>query len=252
MFLLHSSFTTAISHTKLGKPIIDSTAENGINIYITEDTELERGITDSIANNFDNIIMKVLFDYLFWITQENDAAVSDKWFMSSNGDYINAETIDKLEFLKYGGEKLNEALNLDLAYECLWNLILNGNDTLTYSRAQVLGHRYEKNPFKDFVEAAEKKIDRKNDEKKTDTRQDIKNADNNNTNNMDTKEGNKADEQPPTSSGKAEFQQEIKPEKKGLTQKMKGKFKKKDSQQESASTPLSKEKPDKTKEEAKQ
>ncbi len=240
----------------LYKPIIDSTSENGINIYITEDTELERGITDSIANNFDNIIMKVLFDYLFWITQENDAAVSDKWFMSSNGDYINAETIDKLEFLKYGGEKLNEALNLDLAFECLNNLILNGNDTLTYSRGQVLGHRYEKNPFKDFIETAEKELEKKeknkNDKKKTDTRQDIKTADNNNTNNMDTKEGNKADEQPPTSSEKAEGQQEIKPEKKGLTQKMKGKFKKKDSQQESAGKPLSKEKPDKTKEEAKQ
>ena len=53
--------------------------------------------------------MKVLFDYLFWI-QENEAVVSDKWFMSSNGDYINAETIDKLKFLKYGGEKLNDVL----------------------------------------------------------------------------------------------------------------------------------------------
>ena len=141
---------------KLYKPIVDSNVENGINLYITEDTELERGITDSIVNNFDNTIMKVLFDYLYWITQEDDALVSDQWFESLNGEFINAVTIDKLQFLKYGGKEINDVLDLDLAYNCLYNLILNGSDTLTHSRAKVLVARNKKNPFDKFFEAIER------------------------------------------------------------------------------------------------
>jgi len=224
----------------LYRPIIDSNLENGINIYITEDTELERGITDSIANNFDNIIMKVLFDYLFWI-QENDAVVSDKWFMSSNGDYINAETIDKLKFLKYGGEKLNDALDLNLAYECLRSLILNGSDTLTYSRGQVLGHRYEKNPFQKFIDDSKKQADKKANKEKasepTANENTVKDA-------TSSKEGSKAEanagEKVEEKASKADEKNNPKEnengEKKSLGQKLKGKFKNKEASAGDAKT----------------
>lgn len=255
----------------LYRPIVDANVENGINIYITEDTELERGITDAIANNFDNIVMKVLFDYLFWITQENDAAVSDKWFMSPNGDYINAETIDKLKFLKYGGENLNEVLDLNLAYECLRNLILDGNDTLTYSRAQVLGHRYEKNPFKNFVEAVESKTENESKDeldknpnkkkakknsnskqtveeiKKNVTDSDVVDASTETTIPNAGKEPQKdepKEEKPKVGVPKPEaaeaVQQTVNEEKKGLFQKMKEKFKAKTPQSNDTATEVKK------------
>ena len=253
----------------LYRPIVDANVENGINIYITEDTELERGITDAIANNFDNIIMKVLFDYLYWITHEDDAPISDKWFMSSNGDYINAENIDKLKFLKYGGEKLNDVLDLELAFNCLWSLILDGSDTLTYSRAQVLNHRYEKNPFKDFVEAVEKKTenntenepskksnkkkDKKtsatkqtSDDKKSDVVDSVVDASVEATESSSSKETQKVEqkEEPKVDVSKPEptavTQTTVNEEKKGLFQKMKEKFKAKTPQSNDTSTEVKK------------
>lgn len=224
----------------LYRPIIDSNLENGINIYITEDTELERGITDSIANNFDNIIMKVLFDYLFWI-QENDAVVSDKWFMSSNGDYINAETIDKLKFLKYGGEKLNDALDLNLAYECLRSLILNGSDTLTYSRGQVLGHRYEKNPFQKFIDDSKKQADKKANKEKanepTSNENTVKDATSGKAGaKAETKAGEKVEEKASKTDEKNNPKANENGEKKSLGQKLKGKFKNKEASAGDAKT----------------
>lgn len=132
----------------LYRPIVDANVEEGINIYITEDTELEKGITDTIVNNFDNIIMRLLFDYLFWLLKEKEGKRIEKWFASDSGDFINVESMDKLLFLKYGGEKINECLDLEAAFNCLYELILKGNDTLTYSRLEFIKKRMEDDPFK--------------------------------------------------------------------------------------------------------
>lgn len=132
---------------KLYRPIIDSNIEDGINIYITEDTELEKGITDTIINNFDNIIMRLLFDYLFWLLKENENDRIQKWFASDSGDFINIEKTDKLMFLKYGNDTINECLDLEAAFNCLYELILKGNDTLTYSRLEFIRKRTDGNPF---------------------------------------------------------------------------------------------------------
>ncbi len=132
---------------KLYSPIIDSNVEDGINIYITEDTELEKGITDTIVNNFDDIIMRLLFDYLFWLLKEKEGKRIEKWFASDSGDFINVESMDKMLFLKYGGEEVNACLDLEAAFNCLFELILKGNDTLTYSRLDFIRKRIENNPF---------------------------------------------------------------------------------------------------------
>ena len=131
----------------LYRPIVDPDVDNGINIYITEDTELEKGITDTIVNNFDNIIMRLLFDYLYWLLHEKEGSRVEKWFASDSGDFINVEKMDKLLFLKYGENTVNECLDLDAAFNCLFNLILKGNDTLTYSRQIFLRGRMEGDPF---------------------------------------------------------------------------------------------------------
>ncbi len=132
---------------KLYRPIVDTNVEDGINIYITEDTELEKGITDTIVNNFDNIIMRLLFDYLFWLLKEKEGERVEKWFASDNGDYINVEKTDKFLFLKYGEDRVSDCLDLEGALNCLFELILKGNDTLTYSRAQFISKRTENDPF---------------------------------------------------------------------------------------------------------
>jgi hypothetical protein len=141
----------------LYRPIVDSNTEDGINIYITEDTELEKGITDTIVTNFDNIIMRLLFDYLYWLLCEKDGKRVEKWFASDSGDFINVERMDKFLFLKYGDENISECLDLEGAYNCLYELILTGNDTLTYSRLGFIRKRAEDDPFKTLgVDAAEK------------------------------------------------------------------------------------------------
>jgi hypothetical protein len=141
--------------TKLYRPIVDTEVAEGINIYITEDTELEKGITDTIVNNFDNVIMRLLFDYFFWLLKEKEGSQAEKlgsrtekWLASNSGDYINVEKMDKFLFLKYGGEKVNPCLNLEGAFECLYELILKGNDTLTYSRFDFIRKRVADDPFK--------------------------------------------------------------------------------------------------------
>ena len=111
-------------------------------------TELEKGITDTIVNNFDNIIMRLLFDYLFWLLQEKEGKRVEKWFASDSGDFINVESMDKLLFLKYGDDKVNDCLDLEAAFNCLYELILKGNDTLTYSRLEFIKKRIEDDPFK--------------------------------------------------------------------------------------------------------
>ena len=140
---------------RLYQPIVDENAEDGITIYFTEDTELEKGITDTIVNNFDNIIMRVLFDYLFWLLKEKDSAKSE-WCATGNGDYINIESLDKYNFIKYGYDSIPEALDLTLAFDCLLNLILKGEDTLTYIRGNYINKRIADDPFKKFEEAIEK------------------------------------------------------------------------------------------------
>lgn len=127
----------------LYRPIIDENIEGGITIYITEDTELEKGITDIIVNNFDNIIVKLLFDYLVWLTQENSAKSTEKWFESDVGDYINVEEFDKYAFLKFGEDTVNSALDLEAVFNCMYQLILDGTDTLTYSRGEFVQKRTE-------------------------------------------------------------------------------------------------------------
>ena len=135
----------------LYRPIIDPQVEDGINLYITEDTELEKGITDTIVNHFDNIIMRLLFDYLYWLLAEKEDNRVKKWFASDTGDFINVESMDKLLFLKYGLDHVNECLDLRAALDCLYELILTGNDTLTYSRLGFIRHRTEDDPFKVLV-----------------------------------------------------------------------------------------------------
>ena len=39
--------------------------------------EVKKGITDTIVNNFDNIIMRVLYDYLYWVLKEDDSGDID-------------------------------------------------------------------------------------------------------------------------------------------------------------------------------
>lgn len=133
---------------RLYEPIIDSDIEDGINIYITEDTELEKGITDTIVNNFDNVIMRVLYDYLYWVLKEEDSDGSFKWYESRNGDYVNIEGIDRLLFLKYGYDNVREYIDLELVFNCLNELILEGNDTLTYSRLDFINKRKIDDKFK--------------------------------------------------------------------------------------------------------
>ena len=127
----------------LYRPIIDENIEDGITLYITEDTELEKGITDIIVNNFDNIIVKLLFDYLVWLTQENSTKSTGKWFESDVGDYINVEEFDKYAFLKFGESTVNSALDLEAVFNCMYQLILDGTDTLTYSRGEFVQKRIE-------------------------------------------------------------------------------------------------------------
>ena len=138
---------------RLYSPIVDESADDkGINIYITEDTELEKGITDTIANNFDNIIMRLLYDYLYWLLKEDkyidDNARAEKWVSSENGDFINVEKMDKFLFLKYGEENINESLDLEAAYKCLEELILSGNEQLTTSRYKFINKHRKNSPYK--------------------------------------------------------------------------------------------------------
>ena len=138
---------------RMYRPIIDAKVEKGITLYFTEDTELEKGITDTIVNNFDGII-KILFDYLFWLLKE-ESSTNGEWHSTGNGDYINIESIDKLEFLKYGNENIPEVLDLNAVFECLCDLTLKGEDTLTYIRKNYIGKRIADDPFKKFEEALE-------------------------------------------------------------------------------------------------
>ena len=92
--------------------------------------------------------MRLLFDYLFWLLQEKEGNRIEKWFASDSGDYISVEKMDKYLFLKYGDEQVNECLDLEAAFNCLYELILKGNDTLTYSRLEFIRKRMEGDPFK--------------------------------------------------------------------------------------------------------
>ena len=125
---------------KLYKPMIDTNINDGINIYITEDTELEKGIIDTIVENFDNIIMPLLYDYLHWVLNEDKCISEEKWYLTS-GDYINFSNIDKLSFLKYGNDEVYEFLDLNGCMDCLNELILCGNDRLTNNRIEFVNKR---------------------------------------------------------------------------------------------------------------
>lgn len=127
---------------KLYMPIIDQEVSDGINIYITEDTELEKGIVDAIVNNFDNIIIKLLYDYLHWLIREDDLKFNWNDRMINNGDYIEINEIDKLSFLKYGKNKLSKCLDLEGLFSCLEELIIRGNDNFTISRINYIKNRY--------------------------------------------------------------------------------------------------------------
>ena len=113
---------------KLYRPIVDTDVLDGINIYITEDTEIEKGIIDSIINNFDNVILKLLFDYLYWLLKED------------NED--NNDGIDKLSFLKYGRKDIGKSFDLEGTYNCLYSLMIKGNDNLTSSRVKYNNKKY--------------------------------------------------------------------------------------------------------------
>ena len=128
---------------KLYEPILDTNIDNGINIYITEDTELERGITDSIINNFDSTIIRILYDYLYWILKEDNNLSDNKWYNSLNGDHINISKLDKLSFLKYGSDTVNKNIDLELLFDCLNELIISGNENLTNSRLDFINKRIE-------------------------------------------------------------------------------------------------------------
>ena len=104
----------------LYKPIICEDIDEGINIYITEDTELEKGILESIINNFDNTILKVLYDYLHWLLKEDSSKK------------------DKLSFLKYGKKSLSKCIDLENTYKVIHNLLLVGNDNITNSRVEYM------------------------------------------------------------------------------------------------------------------
>lgn len=103
------------------KPIIYENIDEGINIYITEDTELEKGIIESIINNFDNTILKILYDYLHWLLKED-----------------NNNKNDKLSFLRYGKKQLSKCIDLENAYKVIHNLLLVGNDNITNSRVEYM------------------------------------------------------------------------------------------------------------------
>ena len=68
---------------------------------------------------------------------------SDKWLSSMNGDYINVSRLDKLSFLKYGFDDVNKYIDLELLFNCLDELILEGNETLTNSRLEFVNKRVE-------------------------------------------------------------------------------------------------------------
>ena len=169
---------------RLYSPIIDGCADEGINIYITEDTELEKGITDTIANNFDNIIMRLLFDYLYWLLKEDEYIVADnngeegKWVSSANGDFISVEKIDKRLFLKYGKKEIDDILDLEAAYDCLCNLILNGNDQLTKSRFEFIKKRRKNNPYKMSESRSNTVLNNKKSTKQEKSNQEISNEEN--------------------------------------------------------------------------
>lgn len=126
---------------KLYQPIIDDSVQDGINIYIMEDTELEKGIIDAIVNSFDNIIIKILYDYLHWLLIEDMKDYSLDDFISNNGDMINFNKIDKKEFIKFGMDEVSECFDLDGIYQCLHDLLINGSDMITSSRIAYIENR---------------------------------------------------------------------------------------------------------------
>ena len=157
---------------KLYKPIIDTNISDGINIYITEDTELEKGFSDTIIDNFDNIIIPLLHDYLYWLLKEDTIINEDKWY-ETIGDYINLSNIDKLSFLKYGNDNIYEYLDLNGLFNCLDELIIQGNQRLTTNRIDFINKRVIDDEFNiSLIDIVEKKNNIKNVDNKSKVKKD--------------------------------------------------------------------------------
>ncbi|WP_426350046.1 hypothetical protein ACPWSR_02110 [Alloiococcus sp. CFN-8] len=118
------------------EPIICQDAkEDAITIFILEDTELEKGITKTIVNNMNSII-RLLFDYLLWLTDTSNTAENhDRWIITGTDDSIKVSPVDKYNFLRYGLDKIPEYIIPEKLLECLKEVVTK--DIYTFSNHRI-------------------------------------------------------------------------------------------------------------------
>ena len=141
---------------KMYTPIVDSNVEDGINIYITEDTELEKGLLDTIDNNFYDVVINVMTDYLSWLLCDFSEVDYSEWHSTVHGDSISIEANDKKSFLKYGFEDVPSILSIEKAFSSLSELIAGKSGNWTQKRMNAVSNRSINNPFADLEEPSSK------------------------------------------------------------------------------------------------
>ncbi len=127
---------------KLYNPIVSDDVSDGINIFIMEDTELEKGIIDSVFNSFDKVILPLLVDYLNWLKEEKTSR-EDVWYESKSDDYIQLYDNDRYSYLKFGSDKLHKVIDIDGTLDCLRGTLLKSLNDITNIRRNFILNREE-------------------------------------------------------------------------------------------------------------
>lgn len=113
----------------------DTQKDGWLSFYFIEDAHVDLGLIGALT--YDNIkyLMRYIFDYLMWLTEENI-------FPDGYIEYRNRSGIDKLAFLKYGRNELPEYFDIDLAINFIRDQFTNSKDE---SLTQMQQKRQENN-----------------------------------------------------------------------------------------------------------
>ena len=119
--------------------ISDKEKANELSFYFTEDAHIDLGLIGALAVDKQNIwyILKYIYDYLIWLTEERNSADVDTddaqrdisaRIPTAYDRYLEREHFDKKAFLKYGRDELPAYFDIDLLINFIRDLFENGAD----------------------------------------------------------------------------------------------------------------------------
>lgn len=86
----------------------DNLEKGWLYFYFIEDAHIDLGLVGSLTHDNLWYLMKYIFDYLIWLTEE---PVHPEGYL----EYLNRKNCDKLTFLKYGKKEMLDFFDIDLA-----------------------------------------------------------------------------------------------------------------------------------------